>query len=56
MGELGAMAIFSGIAVTATIGGVILLLCSNTLVRWMHGAERATSYAEEIEEQQTQLV
>lgn len=56
VGELGAMAIFSGIAVTATIGGVILLLCSNTLVRWMHGAERATSYAEEIEEQQSQLV
>lgn len=56
VGELGAMAIFSGIAVTATIGGVILLLCSNTLVRWMHGAERTTSYAEEIEEQQAQLV
>ena len=41
VGELGALAIFSGIAVTATISGVILLLFSNTLVRWMHGAENS---------------
>ncbi|WP_050905097.1 peptide MFS transporter [Vibrio campbellii] len=55
VGELGALAIFSGIAVTATISGVILLLFSNTLVRWMHGAENAHSTAEQIEEQQTQV-
>ncbi|ELU4009833.1 peptide MFS transporter [Vibrio vulnificus] len=52
VGELGAMAIFSGIAVTATVSGVILLLFSNQLVRWMHGAESGSSTAEQIEEQQ----
>ncbi|EHI9272357.1 peptide MFS transporter [Vibrio vulnificus] len=51
VGELGAMAIFSGIAVTATVSGVILLLFSNQLVRWMHGAESGSSTAEQIEEQ-----
>ncbi|WP_440886990.1 peptide MFS transporter [Vibrio sp. WZ-1] len=55
VGELGALAIFSGIAVTATISGVILLLFSNTLVRWMHGAENTHSAVEQIEEQQTQV-
>lgn len=55
VGELGAFAIFSGIAVTAIISGVILLLFSNTLVRWMHGAESPISNAEQIEEQQTQV-
>ncbi|USD41877.1 peptide MFS transporter [Vibrio sp. SCSIO 43135] len=55
VGELGALAIFSGIAVTALISGVILLLFSNTLVRWMHGAESTISSAQEIEEQQTQI-
>ncbi|MGR5068616.1 MULTISPECIES: peptide MFS transporter [Vibrio] len=55
VGELGALAIFSGIAVTATISGVILLLFSNTLVRWMHGAEKTNSTIEQIEEQQTQV-
>ncbi len=55
VGELGAMAIFSGIAVTATVSGVILLLFSNTLVRWMHGAESPMSNAEQVEEQQTQI-
>ena len=39
VGELGAMAIFSGIAISATISGVILLLCANKLVSWMHGVE-----------------
>ncbi|MEZ9059623.1 peptide MFS transporter [Vibrio pelagius] len=39
VGELGAMAIFSGIAISATISGVILLLCANKLVAWMHGVE-----------------
>ncbi|ENH7395826.1 peptide MFS transporter [Vibrio vulnificus] len=52
VGELGAMAIFSGIAVTATVSGVILLLFSNQLVCWMHGAESGSSTAEQIEEQQ----
>lgn len=55
VGELGALAIFSGIAVTAMVSGVILLLFSNTLVRWMHGAENTHSTAEQIEEQQTQV-
>lgn len=55
VGELGAMAIFSGIAVTATISGTILLLFSNTLVRWMHGAETTSSNAEQLEEQQVSI-
>ncbi|MFH4733721.1 peptide MFS transporter [Vibrio diabolicus] len=55
VGELGAMAIFSGIAVSATVSGVILLLFSNTLVRWMHGAEKTHSTAEQVEEQQVQV-
>ncbi len=55
VGELGAMAIFSGIAVSATVSGVILLLFSNTLVRWMHGAEAPSSTEEQIEEPQTQV-
>ncbi|OLQ86279.1 dipeptide/tripeptide permease [Vibrio ponticus] len=55
VGELGALSIFSGIAVTATISGVVLLLFSNTLVRWMHGAESPISTEQQIEEQQTQV-
>jgi POT family proton-dependent oligopeptide transporter len=57
VGELGAMSIFSGIAITATISGVLLLLCANTLVKWMHGAEisNASSTEESDEEQQAQL-
>ncbi|NAW83078.1 MFS transporter [Vibrio sp. V43_P6S15P86] len=55
VGELGAMAIFSGIAVSATVSGIILLLFSNTLVRWMHGAENTHSTAEQVEEQQVQV-
>ncbi|MGY0616219.1 peptide MFS transporter [Vibrio sp. FJH11] len=55
VGELGAMAIFSGIAASATVSGVILLLFSNTLVRWMHGAESSASNAEQVEEQQVQV-
>ncbi|MDN3682135.1 peptide MFS transporter [Vibrio tapetis subsp. quintayensis] len=39
VGDFGAMAIFGGIAITATISGVLLLLCSNKLIDWMHGAE-----------------
>ncbi|GAL22384.1 di-/tripeptide transporter [Vibrio maritimus] len=57
VGELGAMAIFGGIAITAVICGVILLMFANTLVKWMHGAEQgAPSNAEQVEEQQAQLV
>nr|WP_321458948.1 peptide MFS transporter [uncultured Vibrio sp.] len=55
VGELGAMAIFSGIAASATVSGLILLLFSNTLVRWMHGAESTSSNAEQVEEQQVQV-
>ena len=55
VGELGAMAIFSGIAASATVSGVILLLLSNTLVRWMHGAKNTHSTAEQVEEQQVQV-
>ncbi|CAM2812742.1 peptide MFS transporter [Vibrio mytili] len=54
VGELGAMAIFGGIAVTATVSGAILLLFSGTLVRWMHGAESgavAEPVAETAEQQ-----
>ncbi|MGF1723450.1 peptide MFS transporter [Photobacterium nomapromontoriensis] len=39
VGESGPMAIFSGIAIAATASGVLLLLCSNHLIGWMHGAE-----------------
>ncbi len=39
VGELGAMSIFGGIAIAATISAVLLLLFSNQLVKWMHGAE-----------------
>lgn len=49
------MAIFSGIAASATVSGLILLLFSNTLVRWMHGAESSASNAEQVEEQQVQV-
>ncbi len=55
VGELGAMAIFSGIAASATVSGLILLLFSNTLVRWMHGTESTASNAEQVEEQQVQV-
>jgi POT family proton-dependent oligopeptide transporter len=50
------MAIFGGIAATAVICGVILLVFSSTLVKWMHGAEsNGISKAQEVEEQQAQL-
>ncbi len=55
VGELGAMAIFSGIAVSATVSGIILLLFSNTLVRWMHGAETPMSNEEQAEVQLEQI-
>ncbi len=43
IGEAGPLAIFSGIAITAVIAGGLLLLFSNKLISWMHGAEGATS-------------
>ncbi|MGB2078898.1 MAG: peptide MFS transporter [Vibrio sp.] len=39
IGSAGPVAIFGGIAASALIAGVLLLLCSNQLIRWMHGAE-----------------
>ncbi|WIH23964.1 peptide MFS transporter [Photobacterium damselae] len=39
LGETGPLAIFSGIAITAIVAGVLLLLLSNKLIDWMHGAE-----------------
>ncbi len=53
VGELGALAIFSGIAASATISGIILLMFSNTLVRWMHGAEAMIESEED--QQQVQI-
>ena len=41
IGEAGPLAIFSGIAITAVIAGLLLLLFSNKLISWMHGAEGA---------------
>ncbi|RJX70134.1 MFS transporter [Vibrio sinensis] len=55
VGELGTMAIFGGIAIAATISGLILLIFASTLVKWMHGAESNASNAEQVEEQQTQI-
>ena len=55
VGELGAMQIFGGIAITATLSGIILLMFSNTLVRWMHGAESPIGTEQQIEEQQAQI-
>ncbi|MEH0742936.1 peptide MFS transporter [Vibrio cholerae] len=52
VGELGPMAIFSGITVTATLSGILLLMFSGTLVRWMHGAERKQE-SQELAEPQT---
>ncbi|MDD9156457.1 peptide MFS transporter [Aliivibrio sp. S4TY2] len=39
--SLGALDIFAGIAIASTISGVLLLIISGTLIRWMHGAEKA---------------
>ncbi len=38
--SLGALDIFAGIAITSVISGVLLLVISDTLIRWMHGAEK----------------
>lgn len=39
--SLGALDIFAGIAIASAISGVLLLIISGTLIRWMHGAEKA---------------
>lgn len=39
VGDAGPLAIFGGIAVSATLAGVLLIAMSNKLVDWMHGAE-----------------
>ncbi|AGH81511.1 di-/tripeptide transporter [Psychromonas sp. CNPT3] len=36
VGSLGALDIFAGIAVASVIAGVLLLILSDTLIRWMH--------------------
>ncbi|WP_394247502.1 peptide MFS transporter [Vibrio profundi] len=53
VGELGAMAIFSGIAITATISGVLLLLCASKLVSWMHGVESNITLESEPKKERT---
>ncbi len=50
LGETGPLAIFGGIAVTAVVAGVILLLCSNKLIDWMHGAEGHAKIKEDKEQ------
>lgn len=52
VGELGAMPIFGGIAVAAAISGLILLLLSNKLVHWMHGAEAKATPVQQAAETQ----
>ncbi|KAB2824047.1 peptide MFS transporter [Aliivibrio finisterrensis] len=38
--SLGALDIFAGIAIASAISGVLLLIISGPLIRWMHGAEK----------------
>ncbi len=52
IGEAGPLAIFGGIAVTAVVAGVILLLFSNKLIDWMHGAEGHAQIKEEAQNAQ----
>ncbi|NKF50113.1 peptide MFS transporter [Shewanella sp. WXL01] len=47
-----AMAIFSGIAITATISGIILYFMADKLVDWMHGAEGHAESEEEMLEEE----
>ncbi|KLV03945.1 DeoR faimly transcriptional regulator [Photobacterium aquae] len=54
VGEAGPMAIFSGIAIAATVSGLLLLLCSNQLIRWMHGAEGKAVVEDDAEAQPVQ--
>lgn len=39
VGNAGPLVIFSGIAITSTVAGIFLVLCTGRLVDWMHGAE-----------------
>jgi POT family proton-dependent oligopeptide transporter len=55
VGDLGALAIFGGIAVAATVSGIILLFMSTTLVKWMHGAEGAIEAEESTKEKELSL-
>lgn len=56
VGESGAMAIFGGIAIAATISAAILLLMSNRLIYWMHGAEGKAVAQEEKGKLETSAV
>ncbi|MCT8985816.1 peptide MFS transporter [Shewanella phaeophyticola] len=47
-----AMAIFAGIAITATISAIILYLMSDKLVDWMHGAESKLDTEEQALEEE----
>lgn len=40
VGNAGPLAIFSGIAISATLAGLLLIIFSGKLVDWMHGAEK----------------
>ncbi len=42
-----AMGIFAGIAITATVSGIILYFMADKLVDWMHGAEGGGKHTEE---------
>ena len=41
LGDINRQLVFAGIAITSAISGVILMNISVTLIRWMHGAEKA---------------
>ncbi|WIO73249.1 peptide MFS transporter [Porticoccaceae bacterium LTM1] len=45
-----AFAIFGGITITAVISGIILMLVSNRLIDWMHGAEGPAQHEETFQE------
>ncbi|CAH0533264.1 Di-/tripeptide transporter [Vibrio stylophorae] len=47
VGSFGAMSIFGGIAITATVSALILWLLSDKLIYWMHGAESAVEQPDE---------
>ncbi|WP_150137422.1 peptide MFS transporter [Candidatus Enterovibrio altilux] len=40
VGDAGPLTIFGGIGITAVIAGILFVMCSSTLVEWMHGAEK----------------
>ncbi|PMI35287.1 dipeptide/tripeptide permease [Enterovibrio norvegicus] len=53
VGDACPLAIFGGIAVTAGVAGVLLVLCSSKLVEWMHGAEGNPVSARKVGEEST---